>query len=140
MTRTNENGFTVTEVIITVIILSAVMAFAIPRFQKSVERSYERDALTQLRTIHAANRVYKIQNGNYWPPTTTAQDITAINDTLGINIIANGMTYTCRGDGGTGYVCTATRDAPAPSFTVELTEDPLEKGQNPSCVSGACPS
>lgn len=136
---TKTRGFTITEIIITVIIMAAIAAFAIPSYQRAIEQAHLRDSIAQLKSMHAANQIYKTttDTDDYWPPDAGPYNLADINTDLGLNIIANGMTYTCVGTDGSAYTCTAVRQSASP-FTVTLTEDPLSAA-NPACTAGACP-
>lgn len=141
MLTQNSKGFTLIEILVVIVILSAVTAFAVPSYRKTVEQAHQRDAITQLRALHAAQAIFRSTSNNdlYYPSNNSTVAIDAINTNLGINLIANDMTYTCTGiGGGTSYRCDAVRNAPAASFTVRVTNAPLSSS-NPSCVAGACP-
>ena len=128
-------GFTLTEIMVVVIAIAIMAAFAIPSYTKTVERAHLRDSITQLSTIYAAHEIYKTQTGGYWPDGTV-EGLASINSNLGLNILANGMVYTCEGDQ-FSFSCSAVRQPPAPTFTLTLT-DAVLSSSNPSC-SGACP-
>jgi len=133
-------GFTLMEIMVVIIILGIVMAFAVPNYQKAVETTHLDDALSQMKAIHAAQQVYQVKNGSYFPTTNITVALAAINTNLNLHINENGMTYTCTGSpygGGTQYSCTAVRQAPAPTFTVTLTQTDISE-TNPVC-SGSCP-
>ncbi len=129
----SKKAFTLTELITVLVILGIIAGFAIPNYNTAIERSHRRDADIQLRAIHVANQIYRAQNGNYLAGTF---DLAAINNTLGLNIISNGMDYQCSGDG-TTYSCTATHNA----WTLGVTEQALSDTAplNPDCTTGTCP-
>ncbi len=141
MSTLNKNtSFTLTELMIVVVIIGIIAGFAIPNFTRAVERAHRRDAVVQLTNVHAANQIFRAENGSYWPSADN-QNLAAINAALDLSILPNGMTYECDiggGPVGTTFTCTAVRDAPAPSFTVTVTQAPVS-GTNPSCTAGACP-
>ena len=123
------------ELMVVSVILGIIAGFAIPNYNTAIERSHRRDAENQLRSIYAADSIYRAQNNSYWP-AANGQLIAAINSGLGLNIIANGMTYTCncRVACGSDFSCTATRNG----WTLTVTEAALGAG-NPSCTAGVCP-
>ena len=123
------------ELIVVVIIMGAIAGFAIPNYVKSMETARAQDAEFQLQTIHAANEIYEARIGNIWPSDTNTYAVADINSNLGLNIIEDGMTYTCTGNPPGAYSCSAARDGG--SFTLTVTEAALS-GSNPSC-SGSCP-
>ena len=131
-----DHAFTLTELLVVVIIIGVMAAFTVPNYTKSVERSHQKDAETQLKTIWSADQIYRAQNGAYWPPVSESNDIAAINSNLGLGIIPNGMTYNCASSATNTFTCTASRD-PSGSFVISVNEAQISS-LNPSCT-GNCP-
>lgn len=124
-------GFTLMELMVVVIIVGVIAAFAIPNYSKSVQKAHERDMLVHLTSIHAANLLYRSYDGDYWDTGGADQDLAAINSTLSINIIANsGTTYNYNSADGSGYTATAVWDA----YTLAVTEAAIS-ATNPCCAS-----
>ena len=140
--RLNRNdivSFTLTELMIVVIIVGIMAAFAVANYTRSIERSHRRDAETQLTNIWSAEQIYRAQYGQYWPSDEGSHLISEINSTLGLGIIPNGMTYSCTGVlTSNTFTCTAVRQPPAASFTIRVAQAQID-GTNPSCSSGSCP-
>ena len=133
-TMCNKKSFTLTELIVVVLIIGIMAGFAIPNYGRAVERAHRRDAETNLLAIHAANRIYFSEHDNYWPDGG-AGALADINQNLRLSIIPNGMTYNCTNVTANDYTCTATRNPPATSFTITITQ---AQPPNPTC-SGTCP-
>jgi len=135
----NLQAFTLMELIAVVIIVAVVAAFAVPNYTKTVERAHLKDALVLLTAIHSAQQIRFSEQAKYWPDTATTVDLTSINTNLKLNIIAQGMTYTCTGNAlGTTFTCDAVRSSTSP-YTVRATQAVLS-ATNPQCISGAsCP-
>ncbi len=133
-----DHAFTLTELLVVVIIIGVMAAFTVPNYTRSIERSHRKDAETQLKTIWSADQIYRAQNGRYWPPVSASNDIAAINSNLGLGIIPNGMTYNCNSVLTDTFTCTAARDPAPPSFTIIVNEAQIVDGINPSCT-GNCP-
>ncbi len=129
-----NKAFTLIEIMVVLVIIAVMAALAIPNLTQMIERSHEQDAMMQLRTVHAAEQVYFARVGSFWP-TINNQDVDAIKTNLNLNIVPQGMTYNCDGDGNT-FTCTAVRDGGG--FTIRVTEAALD-GTNPCCSAGACP-
>ncbi len=127
MTSQRLRGFTLTELIVVVIVLGIMAGFAIPNYTKSIDRTYRKDGTVNLTAIYAAQQIYyNNNNGNYW----TGGDVNAINLNLGLGILSNNLTYSCSG-GGAAFSCTATRG----SMTLTVTQaSPLA-----IACSGYCP-
>ncbi len=132
----SKQAFTLTELIVVLVMTGIIMGFAIPNYQGAVNRAQYRDAGAQLTSIYAANKVYSINNGgNYWP-NGGSFDVDAINANLGTNLLGNEITFRCSGDG-TSYECTANYGRGTGSFTLHVTEIALDEN-NPWCT-GNCP-
>jgi len=130
-------AFTLTELMIVIVIMGILSILAIPNYAKSMARSRLQDAMKQLSTLHAANQIYRAQNlsDEYLPGTSL--NLSQINQGLGINIIANGLTYsyTRNSTNVRRYSATATDG----THTITLTENILSS-TNPTCTGGsACP-
>lgn len=85
------------ELIIVTIIIGIMAAFAIPSYQKAVEKSYERTAYLNLMTVHAAQTIHKAKTGTW----LSGSGIAEINAALGLNIpdsAENEFHYQCTGD------------------------------------------
>ena len=106
--RGEIKGFTLMELMVVVIIIGVIAAFAIPNYSKSVQKAHERDMLAQLISIHASNLLYRSYAGKYWNTTGVSQGLAAINSTLSINIIAgSGTIYNYNSADGSGFTATA---------------------------------
>ena len=89
----NKKAFTLIELMITVIILGIIAAFALPNYTNMVSRAKERDAVCNLEVIREAVNLYIAREGSA-PPALANVD--AINTTLYINAAEQeGNTYNC---------------------------------------------
>ena len=125
-----QSGFTIMEILITVLIVGIIAAFAIPNYGKSVDQTHRQDAIMQLSAIRTANQVYYARTSTYWPSTST-HPVGEINTNLSLSLIENGKTFNCDGNG-TTFTCSATRTG---ATTVTVTESALST-TNPGCPSG----
>lgn len=139
--KSSKKAFTLTEIMIVIIILGIMASLAIPQYQKTLARAHEKDAVRNLTLLHAAEQIYRVQNGEYWP-TSGTPTIADINSNLKLNIIESGMTYSCQPGAtpGSTFTCEAVRQAPATVFTVRVTQAAISS-TNPGCVValGGCP-
>ena len=133
-----KRAFTLTELMVVVILIGIIAAFALPNYQKSIRKAHERDAVVQLMAIHAASLIYHAQADKFPENTPTLVDI---NRELGLNVIANGMDYTYSSTTPDEFYATAQWPGDD-SFTIYIDQRPIEKDTNPCCSKdhGDCPS
>ena len=93
MDKTNK-AFTMMEIIVVIVIIGILAGFGIPKYTRAIDRAKERDAATNLRIIRSALILYQQQDGAF-PAVGFLGTIGAINNTLGLAIIENNITYTC---------------------------------------------
>ena len=91
-----NRAFTLTEIIIVIVIIGLMAAFALPNYMKAVAKTDERSAIANLMTIRAAVKMYLTNTGDTTIPDMA--DINVINTTLGISIVDPKMTYSCFSD------------------------------------------
>ncbi len=89
----NNHGFTLTEIIITTLIVGVIAAFAIPNLNKSYERELSRKSQLNLKTIHAALDIHRMRHGAYPDVTVVDWSLADLNTNLDINIIDTDFTY-----------------------------------------------
>lgn len=137
-----RKSFTLLELLVVVVIVGLVAAFAVPSYSKSFDRTKRKGAENNLRVIWAAQAAYAGANGVYYLSVVLSD----VNTNLGLNILPNdGFDYACTGTA-TTYLCKASKrvDALVPGapfhYELELTEAALS-ATNPTCVPsvGSCP-
>ncbi len=60
-------GFTLVELIVVVMIVGVLAAFAVPQYRRTVESSKAEEAMTVAKQVAAANRLFKLDRGVYVP-------------------------------------------------------------------------
>ena len=79
-------GFTLVELIIVVLIVGIIVAFAMPQFRVTQERALDLEAKSVLSLMRAAERIYKMEIGFWYPNTGTLTDLSAINTNLKLSL------------------------------------------------------
>lgn len=130
--KLNNNAFTLTELLIAVVIVGILAGFGIPSYTKAINRAKEKDAVFNLRIIAEAVKMYITREGG--PPADLA-DVNAINTTLTLSIIEQqGNAYTCRQ--AVNYTCNSINSA---GWIVRF-EMPGGSNGLVYCTNAACPS
>jgi prepilin-type N-terminal cleavage/methylation domain-containing protein len=114
--RTWKRGFSLIEMIITIMVVGVLISMGMPRFQQSLEQARANVAGANLQAIWSAERFFWLQNRHY------AIDVLTPLDTLQqayphFPLIDTSLTYTTGSytykvtsvDGGTTFTATATR-------------------------------
>ena len=129
--RSSENGFSLIELLIVVVVIGIVAALAIPAFQKATRAAENGNVYATLRTVNSTEASFFTQNGRF-------ARVTEINNILGGSLGTNAVNSVNRGkfvitmtppnptdvELRDGYVITATRDVPSEGLTYvyELTQ------------------
>jgi len=130
-------GFTIMELMVVVIIIGVIAAFAIPNFQGRMERNIERRAIVNLLAMSGAVRIYLVKNRV--AAIGTWNNIGEINTALGLNITDTGMDYSCLPNDGTDdNICQAQRAGGGPAWRIHFHDG----GEHIHCWGGgpSCPS
>lgn len=80
-----QAGFSITELLIVLIIVIILISLAIPDFTKSKQAALDRRAKASLMLVHAAEKIYAYKMGFFYPYTGTA-DNTELNSTLSLRL------------------------------------------------------
>jgi len=140
-----KNGFSLIELMVVVIILGIVVAIAIPKYDRTIERSIDKEAYSTLNLIVGAQKFYKQKYAEYWPgASSSSSDIDAINSNLDLDLVdcitGGRFCYTVLVNaGGDGFYTLATRDARGFDRTWRFCDGVGCSANEPWCWSGTCP-
>ncbi len=127
-----RRAFTMIELLLVVVFIAIMAGFFMPGFGKTISRAKASDAIGNLSLICGANAIYKSKHGFNFAPTGSVTVLGTINTGLGVNIMPNGLAYSC----GSG-ACTAVSGS---DFTIGVDLNAGVSASNPSCTTGTnCP-
>ena len=132
-------GFTLLEVLITVIIIGILAGLAIPNFTKSRERALDKEAQTVLSLIQSAEKMYYMKDGTSYHPSiaSTSVNVNSINSYLRLNLYSASWDYGINTDANTAYTATALRKDTSAEWI--RTWEIIASDTAARCVSGPCP-
>lgn len=123
---TDRRGFTLVELMITVVIVGILAAVAIPLYQANVKRAKASEADAALGSIRTALRVYYAENGAY-PIKASATRV----DSIGIDIQSSDLNgkyftisnYTYQSSDGVSYTIKATGSGSQSGINRQMDQD-----------------
>jgi prepilin-type N-terminal cleavage/methylation domain-containing protein len=119
-----RRGFTLIELLMVIIVLATLVIIAIPAFAKTKYRAEKNQAITYLRAIRAAEKLYwtnGLNSGNTKTYVALA-NTSAINTTLGLEVKLTNWTFAVTSGSSTTFTVTATSDAASGSQTLTLDQ------------------
>ena len=121
-----EKAFTLTDVMIVVVIIGLIMSFGISNYYKSQERAFLKNAISQLEILKRAQELYFTKYDTYYSPSASCAtvDLDKINEGLNIYLIENGFSYACDCGVVNSFECRATREDNSFIVTVRNDIDP----------------
>ncbi len=112
----NKKSFTMIEVLVTVIIIAILSTLAVPAFRKTIKKSREKLAVSNLKIIMNAEKFYRASYDRYWP----CEDFEAINNNMDLDIEDKYFNYEVKTNGKYDFTATATgKNETADKYTID---------------------
>ncbi len=110
-------GFTLIEMLIVIIIIGILAALALPQFGKTKEHALGKEAISNLKLIAAAEKIYRMEANAYYPiPAGSESNITNINNYLKLSATEANWDYSITSTGTPPSAFTATGDRTTGSY------------------------
>ncbi|MFH0738280.1 MAG: type II secretion system protein [Candidatus Omnitrophota bacterium] len=128
-------AMTLVEILVTLIIIAILVALALPQFSTMRERSLSKEAKANLKLIDAAEKIYRMEEGFYYPYSSSVSDQQAINANLKIAVTEGNWGYDITGNSGASYASVAGRNGAGGYLDCEysMSDTTAEPSPNGSC-------
>jgi prepilin-type N-terminal cleavage/methylation domain-containing protein len=127
-----KRGFTLTELLITIVIVGVLTTLAVTQYGGVRERALAREAIANLKLIAAAERIYDMEEGFFYPTSGSETDAAAINTFLKLSINERNWDYAVSGSAG-GFTATSDRAVSGCQYTISNGQD------EPTPTNAKCP-
>lgn len=125
-----KKSFTLIELMIVIVIIGILMAVTFPSYDKIQEKTQDREAAVALKYIRAAEKIYKMENGHYYPEVGSDSNIDTINSELKLSLSGSNWSYTVDADS-----AQAARKGKDKTWNIDLTDNTEEL----TCSGADCP-
>ena len=132
-----KKAFSLLELIIVVVIMGIAASFAIPSYFKTREHALGKEASSNLKLIAAAERIYRMEQGTYYPPSGTESGIDNINTNLRLLIVETNWDYSILG-GVNSFTAHADRNGSGGYLDCQYSLANNDADGEPQ-VNGSCP-
>ena len=110
-----KKGFTLTELLVTISILAALAAIALPNFTNALNKAKAKQAVATLRAIRTAEKMFLARNGVYACQVVgSCDDATEINTVLGVEVPTTDYSFAVVAAANTTFTAGAKKGTVAP--------------------------
>jgi len=127
----DKKSFTLLELMLVVAIVGIIATFAIPGYMGVRRRAEGRQSSTQLRLLHAAEKIEMLEENSF----AACAGFAACNAALDLELPDDGWTYNvvCTGGCGNDFTATAT-DAAGSGCVYTMTRNLFDPTDTANCV------
>lgn len=112
-----EQGFTIIELLIVVIVIGILSAISLPQFLDQASRARQTEAETTLGTINRAQQLYRLENPEFGTLNQLSQ-----TGNISINNLGDYYQFTATPDGSSPGTITKANATSAPAFTNDIVD------------------
>lgn len=116
--KANKTAMTLLEILMVVIVIGILAGLGLPNFMKARERALQKEAQANLKLIAAAERIYRMETGEFYDAGT----VSAINDVLRLSLPTASANWTYS-TSATSSTFTATAGRGGCTYTLDNTSD-----------------
>lgn len=120
-----KEGFTLVEILVAITILVILASLSMPDFTKPKQAALDKRAKTGLLLISAAQKVYYLKEGFFYPYDGSAE-VPSVNQFLRLNLSDDNWTYSVLNGGLTNFTATASQDS-GRAFQIRNCDEEAEK-------------
>lgn len=100
-------SFTMVELVVVVVVAGIIIALILPNFSKALERARDKEAVNNLKLVQAAQKVYRMEAGFYFPRDESFTEyFEGINNFLNLRLSDKFWNYTLLCADNSSGVCT----------------------------------
>lgn len=123
MSKGKNKGFTMLEFIFVIVIIGILATLALPPYTRTREHALGKEAVTSLKLIVAAEKIYRLEYDTYWPPSGSNTALSEINDNLKLSLVATSWDWSITGVG-SSFTASADRKGIGPYSNCIYQIDP----------------
>lgn len=110
MTMWTKKSYTLTEILVVIVIIGILAALAMPNYNAIKEKTMNREIKASLSLIQAAEKIYRLEQGFYYPrPAGTVSTVSDINNNLKLSLPQTTSPNWTMGVNSSSEVATGTR-------------------------------
>jgi len=100
--KNRKLAFTLVELMIVVLVVAILATIGIPGYLKSKKRAIQKEGISSVKLIAAAERIYRMERDSYfyYPNSGAISTVGDINDNLKLFLNTSNWTYTLTNTGG----------------------------------------